>query len=106
MAHVLPPDWQDVVTRVSGWLADATSELDRHEKEFVLRFPGAALPPADTSALAERLAELPRRLAPLEAAITEADGAASAAEAGLRDVARGSETLRLRLADRVGRAIG
>jgi hypothetical protein len=106
MAHVLPPDWQDVVTRVSRWLVDATLELDRHEKEFVARFPAAELTPADTSALADRLADLPRRLAPLEAATTEADGGAIASESALRDLTRRSETLRLRLAEWVGRAIG
>jgi hypothetical protein len=106
MAHILPPDWQDVVNRVSSWLEDATSELERHEKEFVLRFPAAELPPADTSALADRLADLPRRLAPLEAATAETDGTANSSEAALRDLARRSETLRLRLAERAGRAIG
>jgi hypothetical protein len=106
MAQVLPPDWQDVVNRVSSWLADATLELDRHEKEFVSRFAADALTLADTSALASRLADLPRRLAPLEAATTEADSAASASESALRELARRSETLRLRLAERVGRAIG
>ena len=106
MAHALPPDWQDVVTRVSGWLAGASTQLDRHENEFLLRFPTSDMSSADTSALADRLAELPRQLAPLESAVADADAAARESEMALRDLARGSETLRLRLAEWVGRAIG
>ena len=84
MPHVLPPDWQDVVSRVSGWLDDATAQLDRHESAFLLRFPTSDVTPPDTSALVERLRELPRRLAPLEAAALEADAAARESEAALR----------------------
>jgi hypothetical protein len=105
MPHVLPDDWQDVVTRVSSWLDDATVQLDRHENEFLLRFPTNETPPPDTSSLAERLRELPRQLTPLEAVALEAEAASRESEAGLRDLARGSETLRLRLAEWVGRAI-
>src|SRR4051812_9865548 len=86
MAHALPSDWQDVIARVSGWLADATTQLDRHESEFVLRFPTTETPVRDTSALNERLAELPRLLAPLATAAAEADAAAREPETALRDV--------------------
>ncbi len=107
MPHVLPADWQDVVRRVSGWLDDATTKLDRHENEFLLRFPtdGVAKPP-EPSSLADRLRELPRLMQPLDAIAAEADAAGRESETTLRDLARGSESLRLRLADWVGRAIG
>lgn len=106
MAHALPADWQDVISRVSGWLAIATTQLDQHESEFVLRFPIVEMAPSDTSALDGRLTELPRLLAPIDAAAAEADAAACEPETALRQVARRSETLRLRLAEKVGRAIG
>jgi hypothetical protein len=106
MPTVLPPDWQDIVARVSDWLDGAAAQLDRHETEFSSRFPAREASPVDTSALEERVRELPRQLAPLETAVQEADAAALESDTALRNLARGSETLRLRLAEWVGRAIG
>jgi hypothetical protein len=106
MPTALPADWQDIVARVSGWLDGAAAQLDRHESEFAARFPIREGAPIDISSLDERVRELPRRLAPLETAVQEADAAALESETALRNLARGSETLRLRLAEWVGRAIG
>ncbi len=107
MPHVLPADWQDVVRRVSGWLDDATTKLDGHENAFLLRFPtdGATKQP-ENSSLSERLRDLPRLMQPLDALAAEADAGSQESETALRDLAHGSESLRLRLADWVGRAIG
>lgn len=106
MPHVLPPDWQDVVRRVSGWLDDACVKLDRHETEFQTKFALPAAPPTlDADALVARLRELPKKLEPLEATAAAADSIANEADEPLRDLARRSQTLRLRLAEGIGRAI-
>lgn len=106
MPHAIPSDWHDVVHRVSAWLEDATSRLDRHESDFTLRFPTPENPPATGNKdFADRLSALPRKLEPIDALGQDADAAAHEAEGVLRDLARRSETLRLRLADWVGRAI-
>jgi len=107
MPIAIPSDWHDIVQRVSSWLDDASARRDRHESEFILRFPSdAEVKPTSNAHLAERLAELPRTLEPLEALARETDELAAAAESELRSQARSSETLRLRLAEWVGRAIG
>src|SRR5437016_6077002 len=106
MPQILPPDCQDAVRRVSGWLQDARSKLDRHEAEFGRRFPSEPIAkPQPPDALADHLRELPKKLEPLDAIAAAADGDAQQAEIALRDLAGSSETLRRRLAEGVGRAI-
>jgi hypothetical protein len=91
-------------------LQDATTKLDRHEADFQARFPIAAREPEGQArsdqALTTRLNELPKKLAPLDALVATADAEASEIETALRDFGRRSESIRLRLAEGVGRAIG
>jgi hypothetical protein len=106
MPHALPADWQDVVARVSDWLDDQSAQLDRRENAFLLRFPLTEAPLTDSSPLEGRIRALPAQLTPLESIVHVADAATGEPETALRDLARASESLRLRLADWVGRAIG
>ena len=107
MPHVLTDDWQDVVRRVSGWLDNATAALDRHESAFLLRFPtDQSAKTFEPDPLAERLQDLPRLSQALDRVAAEADPVAAESETPLRELARSSETMRLKLARWVGRAIG
>lgn len=90
MPHVLPSDWQDVIARVRGLLDESAAANDHREREFLVRFPVDAPGLADLELGA---AEVP----PLPGEVDEAD--AVAAETALREFAKRSETLRMKLSE-------
>lgn len=103
MATVLPADWQDILNRVRGWLETTLADADQREASFRERFIAEEPPDAPPEFPSSDLAS---KMRALEVATRPADEAALASEEELRQCIERSESLRLRLATRVGRAIG
>jgi hypothetical protein len=103
MSNFLPADWKESLKQVAEWLDAAGRAADQRERAFAERFPpasGSSRSEPDTS----RLRELTARMRALESAAGEADEFALAEETQLRERVERSESLRLRLAERVGKA--
>jgi hypothetical protein len=100
MSNFLPSNWKDVLRQIGSWLEDAGRTAEERERDFAERFPAtpaAPSPEPDTS----RLRELAARMRALEASAAEAEGAALGEETELRQRVERSESLRLRLANRL-----
>src|SRR5687768_16059221 len=101
MATILPSNWREMLERVRSWLEHTAAEADRRQEDFRDRCECAVgLPSMGETTMHGR--ELLLKMQPLDAAAAEADAAAEACEGGLREMTQRSETLRRRLAERVG----
>lgn len=103
MATVLPPEWKSTLTSFNEWLNQTSVELDARDRAFRDRFPVETERPA-ANGITERE---PRLAGPeFEAVVQAAETEALEADAALRGLVGRAESLRLRLAEGVGRAIG
>ncbi len=101
MASILPPDWQDLLGRVSTWLEAASVQADARELAFRARLGEDMMVRPDLrTPIDERL----RQIASFMPAASEDD--CEITESSLRGLIARSESLRLALAEGVGRAIG
>jgi hypothetical protein len=100
MSNFLPSDWKDVLGQVGAWFDEAGRTADRRERDFAERFPATPAEPR-TELDTARLSELAARMRSLQASAAEAEEAAVGEETQLRKRVERSETLRLRLAERL-----
>ena len=101
MSNFLPSDWKDVLRQIGSWLDEAGRTAEVRERDFAERFPATPAVPRPELDTAQ-LGELAARMRSLEASAAEAEGTAVAEETQLRQRVERSETLRLRLAERLG----
>jgi hypothetical protein len=100
MSNFLPSDWKDVLGQIGVWLDDTGRTADQRERDFAERFPATPAEPRPELDAA-RLNELAARMRSLQESAAEAEGAAVGEETQLWQRVERSETLRLRLAERL-----
>jgi hypothetical protein len=106
MTPFLPTDWKDVLRRVDSWLTQTAESAAQRERAFEERFRGAGIPACQPESKEDSLPPLAAKMTPLKSLADEAEVAAVLEETALRERVQRSESLRLKLAERVGRAIG
>jgi hypothetical protein len=106
MTPFLPTDWKDVLRRVDTWLTQTAESAAQREREFEEHFRGAGIPACQSEGRQECLPHVAAKMTPLKALADDAEAAAVLEETALRERVQRSESLRLKLAERVGRAIG